>query len=239
MVTSFTGEIVLIHHVGYTTRNIRRHNQGLSVSRERKDTGEYTEVITLDALLGVFDTVDGPVVTSGDVADALDCSRETARWKLGALEKQGRVESRKASGRVVWWLVGSEPSDVDPADPFWDLDPGASGESDISERIDEVLYGEWFRLGPCGHTADCRVVSPGEAKTWTARAATGEMAPCDAQQFEFLGGGRYAAVAGYGHATPRSGALVEFDGPDVTAVPTDDVTSERSNGTVTATKSSQ
>jgi hypothetical protein len=95
--------------------------------------------------------------------------------------------------------------------------------------------GEWFSLGPYVQTADCRVVSPGGAKTWTARAATGEMAPCDARQFEFLGGGRYAAVAGYGHATPRSGALVEFDAPEVSVVPTDDVTSERSDGTVTAT----
>jgi DNA-binding Lrp family transcriptional regulator len=112
------------------------------VSRERKDTGEYTEIITLDAVLGVFETVEGPVVTSGDVADALDCSPETARRKLDALEKQGRVDSRKASGRVVWWLVDAEPNEIDPTDPFWDLEPGASGERDISERVNEVLYGD-------------------------------------------------------------------------------------------------
>jgi hypothetical protein len=95
--------------------------------------------------------------------------------------------------------------------------------------------GEWFRIGPYIHTADCRVVSPGGSKTWSLRAAAGEMAPCDGRQFEFLGGGRYAAVANYGHATAQSGALVEFDAPDVSVVPTDDVTSERANGTVTAT----
>jgi len=95
--------------------------------------------------------------------------------------------------------------------------------------------GEWFRIGPYGHTADCRIVSPGGAKTWALRVAPGEMAPCDAQQFDFLGGGRYAAVAGYGHATAQSGALVEFDAPEVSVVPTDDVTSERADGTVTAT----
>jgi len=95
--------------------------------------------------------------------------------------------------------------------------------------------GEWFRIGPYMHTSDCRVVSPGGAKTWSVRAATGEMAPCDGRQFEFLGGGRYAAVAGYGHATSRSGALVDFNAPEASVVPTDDVTSERSNGTVTAT----
>lgn len=129
-------------HSGNATRNIPRDDQLITVSRERKDTGEYTEIVTLDAVLSVFETVEGPVVTSGDVADALDCSRETARRKLGTLENQGRVDSRKASGRVVWWLVDAKPNEIDPADPFWDLEPGASGQSDISERVDEVLYGD-------------------------------------------------------------------------------------------------
>jgi hypothetical protein len=31
---------------------------------------------------------------------------------------------------------------VDRDDPFWEFEPGASGESDGSESVDEVLYGE-------------------------------------------------------------------------------------------------
>lgn len=113
------------------------------MSREREDTGRYTETVTLDDVLGVFETVEGPVVTSGDVAETLDCSRETARRKLRTLEEQDRVASRKTAGRVVWWIVDSrEPaSGVDPDDPFWEFEPGASGESDVSERVDDVLYG--------------------------------------------------------------------------------------------------
>jgi len=39
---------------------------------------------------------------------------------------------------------------MDPNDPFWDFEPGASGESDVSARVDEVLYGK--SLGtPTGH----------------------------------------------------------------------------------------
>lgn len=49
------------------------------MSRERDETGRYAETVTLNRVLGVFEKVDGPVVTSGDVAEALDCSRETAR----------------------------------------------------------------------------------------------------------------------------------------------------------------
>lgn len=112
------------------------------MSREREETGRYTETVTPDAVLDVFETVAGPVVTSADVADALECSRETARRKLSALEQQGIITSRKTAGRVVWWQVNSETelTNVDPDDPFWDLDPGASGETDVSENVDDILY---------------------------------------------------------------------------------------------------
>jgi DNA-binding transcriptional MocR family regulator len=113
------------------------------MSREREDTGRYTETVTPADVLGVFEVVEGPVVTSGDVADTLDCSRETARRKLRALEERGSLASRKTAGRVVWW-VAPEPEPargVDPDDPFWEFEPGASGESDVSENVDVVLYG--------------------------------------------------------------------------------------------------
>ena len=114
------------------------------MSRERTDTGRYTERVTLHDVLAVFQAVDGPVVTSGDVADILDCSRETARRKLRTLEEQDRIASRKTAGRVVWWIIDLQElaSEVDPDDPVWDFEPGASGESDVSERIDEILYGK-------------------------------------------------------------------------------------------------
>lgn len=103
------------------------------MSREREDSGQYAETVTLDDVLGVFETVEGPVVTSGDVAETLDCSRETARRKL-----------RKTAGRVVWWIVNEQGSarGVDPDDPFWEFEPGESGESEVSENVDEVLYGK-------------------------------------------------------------------------------------------------
>lgn len=89
------------------------------MSREREDTGRYTETVTPDDVIGVFEAVEGPVVTSSDVAEALDCSRETARRKLRTLEEQGRVASRKTAGRVVWWGVDAQgpARGVDPDDP--------------------------------------------------------------------------------------------------------------------------
>jgi hypothetical protein len=102
-------------------------------------------------------------------------------------------------------------------------------------NLHKLVDGEWFHLGPYIHMSDCRSVAPGDTNTWTMRASTGEMAPCEAQHYPFLGGGRYAAVAGYGHATARSAALVQFDAPAVSVVPTDDVTTERTDGQVTVT----
>ena len=111
---------------------------------EREDSGRYAETVTPDAVLEVFGTVAGPVVTSGDVAEALDCSRETARRKLHALEDRGRIAGRETAGRIVWWIVDDPvpARGIDPDDPFWEFEPGTSGSRDVSERVDEVLYGE-------------------------------------------------------------------------------------------------
>jgi DNA-binding IclR family transcriptional regulator len=56
-----------------------------------------------EAILDVFDEVTGPVVTSADVAEDMDCSNETARRKLRALEDWGYLRSRETAGRIVWW----------------------------------------------------------------------------------------------------------------------------------------
>jgi len=114
------------------------------MSRERGDAGRFTETVTLDDVLGVFEAVEGPVVTSGDVAETLDCSRETARRKLRTLKGQGSVASRKTAGRVVWWIVDDQDParGVNPDDPFWEFEPGASGETGVSESVDEILYGQ-------------------------------------------------------------------------------------------------
>lgn len=111
---------------------------------EREDSGRYAETVTVEAVFEVFERVEGPVVTSGDVAEALDCSRETARRKLHRLEEQGRIASRETAGRIVWWIVDERVPvrGIDPDDPFWEFQPGASGESDVSERVDDVLYGQ-------------------------------------------------------------------------------------------------
>jgi predicted ArsR family transcriptional regulator len=91
------------------------------MSRNRSDSGEFVESVTLAAVVEVFNEVEGPVVTSGDVADTLGCSRETARRKLTELHEKGRVSRRKTAGRVVWWRTDSERSRGGSAEPLREL----------------------------------------------------------------------------------------------------------------------
>jgi|APHM01.1.fsa_nt_gi hypothetical protein len=89
--------------------------------REHGDGGEFVETVTHSDVLGIFDTVDGPVILSADVADELGCSRETARRKLEALFEQEQLARRKVSRRVIYWQPESE-TDSDASESDSDTD---------------------------------------------------------------------------------------------------------------------
>jgi CTP-dependent riboflavin kinase len=65
--------------------------------RDRDDGGKYTEEIPLDSVLEIFEEVEIPVLTSKEVADALDCSRQAAYNKLEKLS-DGDVLIKKKVG---------------------------------------------------------------------------------------------------------------------------------------------
>ena len=99
--------------------------------------------------------------------------------------------------------------------------------------------GEWFRLGPYVQNAVCYVEAPGGTDSLSLDCYNGE--GIDGHQYgdqwtyDFLGGGTYAAVVGFGAETGRSGALVELVGDPVDIVPTADATAEHDGDEVTAT----
>lgn len=70
---------------------------------ERGKDGQFTTSLTEEMVLSVFDTVEGPVITSSDITDEHDCSGDTARLKLKSLAEQGRIDGRKIARRMVWW----------------------------------------------------------------------------------------------------------------------------------------
>lgn len=101
--------------------------------------------------------------------------------------------------------------------------------------------GQWYSLGPLFRLSICYQVAPGGTDTWALELFNGDgidgSSYGDEQTMDFLGGGRYAAVVGFGHETGRSGALVDLVGDPIDIVPTADAESERDGDTVTVTTS--
>jgi ribosomal protein S25 len=86
--------------------------------REQSDTGGFVETVHLDDVMDVFEQVEGPpVITSSDVADALDCTPDTARRKFADLQEEGRIKRRDPSSRVsVWYPASTTESDGDDSE---------------------------------------------------------------------------------------------------------------------------
>jgi len=116
--------------------------------RERSDSGTFVETVSLEDVIGVFDAVRGPVITSSDVAEELDCTTEAARQKLRRLYDRGEVDKRKTGRVVVWWHTGGTPPT--PAERTGttgevqgDVDTSLADEHDPEDvdPIDEALSG--------------------------------------------------------------------------------------------------
>ncbi len=85
----------------------RRRRQG----RSRDEAGRFTEAVAPEAVQEVFEAVEGPVVTTTDVADVLGISTEAARLKLNDLVNDGVLRRRKTGRTVVYWQPGVPGAD--------------------------------------------------------------------------------------------------------------------------------
>jgi DNA-binding IclR family transcriptional regulator len=98
-------------------------------SRLRDEHGRYVSEVTPEDVLDVFESVPGPTITTSDVVEELDCSREVARNRLTELAERGLVERRK-SGRVVLWWRGDDAA----SNPYLSGD-GALADTDVPEQM--------------------------------------------------------------------------------------------------------
>jgi predicted ArsR family transcriptional regulator len=102
--------------------------------RKMNQEGRYKQKMTADEVYEVFDTVRGPVITAGDVADAFGTSTETARRRLRELYNDDRVEQRETRKRVLWWRTG----DGDAVDLLMGNDPETLLKM-VSREIDDAI----------------------------------------------------------------------------------------------------
>jgi len=74
------------------------------MGRKRDDKGQYTEEVSIDNVLDAFRNAELPVLTSNEVAEALDCSRASAYNKLESLVDQGELRKKKVGARAVVYI---------------------------------------------------------------------------------------------------------------------------------------
>jgi len=162
--------------------------------REHGADGTYVETVPVDRVLDVFDDVDGPVILSADVADALGCTRETARRKLQALHDRGVLDRRKVSRRVIYWRAEDAARDADTvdttqtppedgtrdtrptraeSDPLADVVEDLPGTVDPADARDAIAAArEYLREnGPAPKAAIVREVMPSHALGYDVDAA--------------------------------------------------------------------
>jgi hypothetical protein len=77
------------------------------MDRERNEDGQYVETL-IDVFRAVYE---GPhIMTTKEVADNLNCSREAARQRL--LEDE-RIKRKEVANGVVWWVESPWPTSPD------------------------------------------------------------------------------------------------------------------------------
>lgn len=95
------------------------------MDRERADSGEFVPTVTPDRVLAVFGTVEGPAITSSDVAAELECTAEAARRTLDELRAKRRLARRRTVGRLIYWREDDKSREKPPGRrQGWDERPG-------------------------------------------------------------------------------------------------------------------
>ena len=83
--------------------------ESMAQNRERNEQGHFVPTLSTEEIYTVLQDADDPVLSTMEVAEGAECSREGAYQKLAELEGAGRVRKKKVGARaVVWWPLESE-----------------------------------------------------------------------------------------------------------------------------------
>ena len=83
--------------------------ESMAQNRERNEQGHFVPTLSAKEIYTVLQDADDPVLSTVEVAEGADCSREGAYQKLTELEAAGRVRKKKVGARaVVWWPLKPE-----------------------------------------------------------------------------------------------------------------------------------
>lgn len=87
--------------------------EGMSESSAPSSEEEPPELrgqdnIGREEVMYVFEMIESPAITTGDVRGLTGCSTERARELLRELEQEGEVRSRRTSSGYMWWRTNPE-----------------------------------------------------------------------------------------------------------------------------------
>jgi hypothetical protein len=143
-----------------------------TVTRERGDDGQYVETVAPESVLDVFGAVEGPVITSSDVAEHLECTTEAARQKLQRLVDDGTLARRKTGRTVIYWgdddnTTEGTPADTEAAAGIPDVG-GLTFDRELTDARREVLeaFLRWVKTRDGGVTR-----ADAETEFWEATHA--------------------------------------------------------------------
>lgn len=77
--------------------------------QQRDESGEFTEKVTDQDVLKVFDYADEPVLTASEVAAELPITREAAGRRLNRMREDGLVDRKETGARAVAWWAKRAP----------------------------------------------------------------------------------------------------------------------------------
>ncbi|HET7324698.1 MAG TPA: helix-turn-helix domain-containing protein [Halococcus sp.] len=103
-------------------------------NRHRAESGEFTEEVSEQEILKVFDRADAPFLTSREVADELPISRSAVNHRLNQMREKDLVERKETGARSVGWWATRAPA------------PSAETLRDIEATEDELDRGETVGL---------------------------------------------------------------------------------------------
>jgi repressor of nif and glnA expression len=102
----------------------------MGTTQPRDDSGEFTEQVTEQDILKVFDRSRDPFLSTSEIATELPIGTDAVRKRLQGMAEAGLVDRKKIGARAVgWWaLVAPE---LDPA---------------VAERLDAEEAGDGIPL---------------------------------------------------------------------------------------------
>jgi predicted transcriptional regulator len=88
----------------------------MDMSEERRDDGAFAETVSDQDVLFVFDAADEPILTAGEIAEALPVGPDAVYRRLRAMHEEGLVGRKKVGARAVaWWAEVAPRLDEDVA----------------------------------------------------------------------------------------------------------------------------